>query len=114
LARLSATPTRYAASDRYKSESGEFTASVGRKMRDQGLWSYQVRATVRIDRDALFPTSTIRRPTHTLVEVDSIDQLSSRAEPQADGDRLVGTCRTSFGSHLVGRICVVPSEVWVW
>jgi hypothetical protein len=49
---------------------GTYIPPVEAKIRDEGLWGREVRATLRVVRDALVSTSTIRPPSYTLIDVE--------------------------------------------
>lgn len=49
---------------------GTYLPPVEARIRDEGLWGREVRATLSIVRDALVSTSTIRPPSYTLIDVE--------------------------------------------
>ena len=49
---------------------GTYLPPVEARIRDEGLWGTEVRATLLVVRDALVSTSTIRPPSYTLIDVE--------------------------------------------
>ncbi len=50
---------------------GVYLPPVETRIRDEGLWGREVRATLRVVRDALVSTSTIRPALYTLIDVEA-------------------------------------------
>jgi hypothetical protein len=68
--RLDRDATRHAILKGKRVINGTYLPEVEAEIRDQGLWGREVRATLRVVRDALISTSAVRPATFTLIAVE--------------------------------------------
>jgi hypothetical protein len=68
--RLDPDATRHPVLKSKRMVQGTYLSEVEAEIRDQGLWGREVRATLRVVRDALISTSAVRPATYTLVDVE--------------------------------------------
>jgi hypothetical protein len=72
--RLDPDATRHAMLRGKRVVNGTYLPALEAKIRDEGLWGREVRAKLKVVRDALISTSTVRPATYTLIDVEPRQQ----------------------------------------